>query len=147
MRRLGLVLLALLIAATSLSATGTVTVTTSADIGINVVRVTAAWTSHTDGTVTGNAFAMPGRLMQIEFVPNTSTTQPTDLYDVVIGTAESLNILNDSGTNRGANLSNATPLLLVFSPPLLIDSNKTLDIQITNAGSGKTGTIRFWVQR
>jgi ABC-type glycerol-3-phosphate transport system substrate-binding protein len=147
MKRLMILTALALACATSLSATGTVTVTRTTDTGVAEQRVTVAWTSHSDGTVTGNAFAAPGRLYQVEIVPGTSGTQPTDLYDLTITTAAGLDILTTGGVSQGANLSNTTPLMLVFDPPLIIDSSLTLDVRVSNAGNAKAGSVIFWMSR
>lgn len=146
MRRLIWTVAVLLLASLPLTATGTVTVTSTLDLG-NVARYTLAWTSTAGGAVSGNALTLAGRLVQIKFVPNTSTTQPTDLYDVTLVDSDGLDVLTIDGVSYGANLSNATPKLVSFTAPIVLASGSTLDLTIANAGNAKTGTVILWVQR
>jgi hypothetical protein len=134
-------------AVVSLSATGTVTGTTSRDNGVPDEKITVTWVSHTDGTVSGNAFAIPGRINQIRITPAAGGSAPTTLYDMTILDATGIDVLSIDGSDLGANLSATASKLVIFNPPLLVDSANTLDVTIENAGSGKGGTVTFWVQR
>lgn len=142
MRRIVLVLAvaALLVWQSPIFAVGTVTVTT-ADIGGGITRYTVAWTSTAGGAVSANTFAVKkGHLIHVKFVPGSGGTQPTDLYDVTLVDADSLDVLNGGA----ANLSNATPKILQADPLLLLNT-ATLDVVVANAGASKTGTVTIYV--
>lgn len=142
LKRLFLVIAALVMLSTHVGAAGTVTVT-SVDVGQGVTLYTVAWTSTAGGAVSANAFAVKaGSILQVKFMPNTAGTQPTDLYDATLVDEQSIDILN----GQAANLSNATGLYLQFSPPLRHDGDNDLDLVIANAGNAKTGTVYVWVQ-
>lgn len=147
--RLLILLLAVALASVSLSATGTVTVTSTTDIGLGkpVIRHTVAWTSHTDGTVTSNAFAVVGWLTQVRITPGSGGTQPTDNYDMVIATAQGVDVLVVNGGTAGTNLSQTTSKIVMINPPILLEAGATLDVQISAAGSAKTGTVVLYLQQ
>lgn len=146
MRTRLLVLFVVLCATLPLTAAGTVVVTSRSDLG-NAARYELAWTSTAGGAVSGNALTVAGRLMQVKFVPNTGATQPTDLYDVTLVDQDSADMLTVDGVAYGANLSNATPKVLLFNPPVVLETGGTLDLVVANAGNAKTGTVILWVQR
>jgi hypothetical protein len=145
-----MILALLLVFSTVLSAVGTVTVTESihrTDSG-SYAKYVMAWTSHTDGTVTGNATTVtPGKLVRIEFAPSTGGTQPTNLYGVSLVIPSGLDLLTSEGVAYGANLSNAAGYARSFDPPVVIDGTATLDLRVSGAGSGKTGTVTIWIER
>ena len=128
-------------------AVGTVTITT-ADVGGGVTRYTVAWVSNGSGAVSANAFNVArGEILQVKFAPDGGGTQPTDLYDVTLVDAASVDYL--AGT--GANLSNATATITApkvnssFRP--FVDGTATLDLVVANAGSAKGGTVILWIGR
>ena len=123
-----------------LTAVGTATVT-----NFNAVY-TIAWTSSAGGVVSANSFSIRrGTITQVKFVPGSGGAQPSDLYDVTLVDADGLDLLG----GLGANLSNAAPVgvtdlhISVVSPTA---TNLTLDLQVANAGSTKSGTVYLWVQ-
>lgn len=122
-------------------AVGTLTPTTTA-IGSNHVKISLAWTSTAGGAVSGNGVTVPrGRLVQVEFVPGSGGTQPSDLYDVTLVDTRSLDYLGGGG----ANLSNATSTIQSWDPPVLLDGTSQLDLVVANAGASKTGTVTLWI--
>jgi len=158
MKRILSALLVVLVLSFTVSATGTVTVTTVETIPGTIIY-SLAWTSHTDGTVTGNVsstwgsttypgrlhYPIEGRLAQVKFIPNTGGTQPTNLYDVTIVDSDGASLLVIDSVDYGANLSNAAPQVNVLHPPVHLDGTKTLDVRVAAAGSGKTGIVQLWV--
>jgi len=148
LRRLLLALTAcLLLAGSSPRAAGTVTVT-SAGVGGGVTRYTIAWVSTAGGAVSSNAFSVNrGEILQVKFVPDGGGTQPSDLYDLTLVDAASVDYL--AGT--GANLSNAAATITVpkvnssFRP--FVDGTATLDLVVANAGAAKGGTVILWIGR
>lgn len=128
-------------------AAGTVTVTT-ADVGGGITRYTIAWVSTAGGAVSGNAFSVNrGEILQVKFVPDSGGTQPTDLYDVTLVDAASVDYL----AGVGANLSNSTSTITApkvnssFRP--FVDGTATLDLVVAAAGSAKGGTVVLWIGR
>lgn len=148
MRRWAFVALLVAWAAVAVSASGTVTVVTATDTGVEgYSTVTASWVSAADGTVTANAFAIHGRLHQIQFTPDAAATQPTNAYDVTIVGADGLDLLSVDGLSLGADLSNAAPKLLQFNPPVVLPLGTQLDVRVANAGNAKGGSVTFVVSR
>lgn len=131
-----------------MAAVGTVVVTTS-DVGLDgegrrtgVTKYSIAWTCDASGNVSGNGFAVKvGSLQQFKFIPGAAGAQPTDQYDATFVDTDALDVLS----GNGANLSNATPKLVVFSPPIYTDGS-TYDLTIANAGNAKSGTAVLWVK-
>jgi hypothetical protein len=120
-------------------AVGTVTVTvTRPESG--VVKYSVAWTSTSGGAVSGNAFAVSGQLFQVEVIPGSGGSQPTDLYDATMVNPRSVDFLIASGSN----LSNSTGKVVQITPALYLDT--TLDLVIAAAGDTKSGTFVLWVR-
>lgn len=142
MRTRSLLLVALLLAlSTAAAAVGTATVTVTG-LGGAVTKYAVAWTSTAGGAVDTNAFnVVRGHLVQVKFTPGTGGTQPTDLYDVTLVDADSVDVLNGGGMN----LSNATSKYVLADPRVYLDGTSTLDVVIANAGASKTGTVVIWV--
>jgi hypothetical protein len=124
-----------------LHATGTATLTTS-DQGGGVTKYAIAWVSTAGGAVSANTFSVKGRVLQVKVLPDSGGTQPTDLYDLTIVDADSVDVINGAG----ANLSNATGKYIQLDPPLILDGT-TLDVVIANAGNAKGGTVEIFVGR
>jgi hypothetical protein len=121
-------------------------VLTTADKGRGVTEYQFAWTSTAGGAVSGNTQNVKaGTIVGAKFKPGTSGSQPTDLYDVTLVDADSVDVL----VGTGANLSNATTTRAV---PHLSTYGKvyfeggTLDLVVANAGSAKSGTVYLWVK-
>lgn len=144
-RRAALFLAAVLLAVSApLGAAGTVTVTTTA-IG-PVTEYKIVWVSTAGGAVSGNAFGVTdGLILAVKFVPDGGGTQPTDLYDVTLVDAHSVDILNA----QAADLRNTVGKYFQFTTPFYFSGNRgaqTLDLVIANAGASKGGTVFIWVR-
>lgn len=140
------IVLVLLLCSVMLHAVGTATLTT-ADVGGGYTKVSIAWTSTAGGAVSGNAFTpRRGHLIQVEFVPGAGGVQPTDLYDITLVEANSVDVLGLGGlTAAGGNLSNATATIKNWTTPPFVDGVMTLDLVVANAGSAKSGTVILWI--
>lgn len=139
---LGLVLVVLLQA--SPQAVGTVTITITVASDIKTTRYSLAWVSDGSGNVNTNPFTPPqGQLTQIKFIPDGGGTQPSALYDVVLNDANNIDYLGGAG----ANLSNTVSTQVRVAAPLLYDGVSTLDLNVTNAGISKGGTVQLWFQK
>jgi hypothetical protein len=122
---------------------GTATVTTSSRSPLYVYRYRVRWTSSAGGAVSANPFTLThGKLLQIKFVPDGGGTQPTDLYDVTLVDEDNLDYLGGAG----ADLSNATPKLIMWDPPVMNHTSQQYDVVVANAGATKSGYIYIWVQ-
>lgn len=131
----------LVVASVGATASGTITVTTSPEPP-NVRAYRMAWTSAADGTVSAVPVVVQGgKLLSVTIVPNTSTTQPTDLYDLTLLTEDGIDLLS----SRGTDLSNASGSILVFDPPLHVPPS-LLYPTVTHAGNAKTGTLVLRVE-
>lgn len=123
---------------------GSLSVTT-ADRGRGVTEYLLDWTSDASGNVSAIAQAVrAGVIVGCKFVPDSGGTQPTDLYDLVLNDADSVDLL----TGRGANLSQSTstravPLLNSTAPVWFEGGNLTL--VVSNAGNAKGGLVYVWV--
>ncbi len=115
------------------------------------LKLTLAWTSHTDGTVSGISTddgtfmgqtitkILEGKeLVYGECTPGATT--PTNLYDVEILDANSVDVFGTGFTDCS---STATKVGYPHSGTVYASHIVTgaLTPSITNAGSGKTGTI------
>lgn len=125
---------------------GSITVTTS-EVSKNVTKYSVAWLSDASGAVSGNTFAVhAGELLQVRYVPDGGGTQPSDLYDMTMTDANSIDVL----TGTGANLSNATstvavPAVSTYFKRILEAGNLTP--VLANAGNAKGGTVTLLVRR
>ncbi len=110
---------------------------------VRVETLTIAWTSDTNGTVSGHPFAIgAGALWQVEFIPNLGATQPSNSYNVFA--YDSFGV--DLAIGKGATLTNAAGVL-ASGAPLAYVPGGTIDIQITAAGNAKTGTVVLTIGR
>lgn len=123
-----------------------------ATMGPSVRIYTLAWTSHTDGTVDLDTdIKIVGEVLRVSFSPGAGGVQPTDLHDIVIKDSAGVDIL----AGQGANLSNATASHVCPGVPHKDGTTTTtrpvavsevLNVEVSNAGSGKSGTIRLYVR-
>ena len=122
---------------------GTATLTTTQD-DRQVKKYSVAWTSTAGGAVSGNAITLvqPGFLIRVTVMPNLAGSQPTDLYDLTLLDAESIDVLE----SRCNNLSNAAGTIWTFDPLKYMPLGSTLDVVIANAGNAKTGRVDIYVQ-
>lgn len=129
------------LAVVPLAAVGARTVTEDR-ITPTITRYTIAWTSSAGGAVSANPFSIGTgrRLLSVRFVPGSGGTQPSDQYDVTLVT-NSVDVL----AGGGANLSNSTPTIQQWDPPLFHDG-ASLDLVVANAGNAKTGTVVLYVE-
>lgn len=136
----GLVLaVVMVVMALPVFAVGSVTTVAAGD---NPTKYTLSWTSDASGNVTSNTSAIRvGNVFKIEIVPNGGGTQPTNLYDVTLLDANSVDLL--SGV--GADQSNAASKVFVFDPQMWHDDT-ALTLTVANAGNAKGGTVYLWVR-
>lgn len=144
--RLAIVLLSLVaVLSQPLVAAGTVTATSTTVAG--VTQYTLAWVSDASGNVNGTTMAIrAGVIAAVKFVPDGGGTQPTDLYDVTFQDANDIDLL----MGGGANLSNAAATrkkpALNTSDEVWFEGCSACELNITNAGNAKGGTVILWVR-
>jgi hypothetical protein len=125
---------------------GTATVTTS-EVGGSVTQYSIAWVSDASGNVNGNTIPVKrGVIVGVKFVPDAGGTQPSDLYDVTFQDANDIDLL----MGGGANLSNAAATrkkpALNTSDEVFFEGSASCELNITNAGNAKGGTMVLWVR-
>lgn len=127
---------------------GSITVTSS-DIGGGYTKYSIAWVSDASGNVTANTLAVKrGRLHQVKFIPDAAGTQPSDLYDVTLLDADSVDLLLGLGADRSNAASSIVPRLDGqggTSGPLCWYEGGTLTPTVANAGNAKGGTLVLYV--
>ena len=110
----------------------------------HLMIVTLAWTSGTNGTVSGHWFAEGnGALWQVEFIPNLGATQPTNSYNAYLMDQNGA----DYAIGKGASLTDTAGVIAAQNGPLSILPDSLLDLQINGAGSGKTGLVILTIGR
>lgn len=112
---------------------GTVTTTEGKLKQFPVKEIKFEWTSSAGGAADATTTdGYNGVIVEVQIVPGGTT--PTDLYDVVITDANSIDVLYGTG----ANCSNANTVIL---KPNCYIVNSKLTLAVTNAGASKTGTV------
>lgn len=112
------------------------------------------WVSDAAGTVGGTTFtAKMGTIIAVEFIPGTSITQPTDLYDVDCLDADNISVFdNGAGATIGANLSNVVashhvPMVGLSGVTIYRRWHRggTLQPTVVNAGNTTSGVIKIYM--
>lgn len=119
-----------------------VTVTEQRD-GAGIARVAFAWTSHTDGVVTGVATdgEYTGKVVALITDPAAGGSAPTDDYDITITDADGYDVLAGAGANRDTANTET-----VLSASLGVVFKSTLTFAAANAGSSKSGVAIVLIQ-
>ena len=122
-------------------AAGTVTITEER-LG-NIRKITFAWTAGTageSGTASGSTtYPYTGNVLKVVTVPGTAGTQPSDDYDITITDEDAVDVANGQLLNRDDTLTE----WVVSSLGAVVGDRLT--INVTNAGSGKTGVCVAYV--
>lgn len=120
------------------------TVTTTETTYTNIKRVKFTWVSSAGGSADGATTAsFTGEILRVIQVPDGSTTQPTDLYDITVVDADGLDVL----FGNGANISNAANSQVHWrTASLAAIVNTTLTIHVTNAGNAKGGSTIIYLR-
>ena len=114
-----------------------------------VKKVVLDWLSDASGDCTGNTVALSGQILRVVFVPDSGGTAPTNLYDVVLNDADSLDVL----AGLGANLSNTTSTQVVpvvtngtagNMAPMAVDG--ILSLAVSNGGNAKGGQVILYMR-
>lgn len=112
-----------------------------------VQSLSLAWTSDAAGAVSGiNSPQVSGEIVRVVFTPGAGGVQPTNLYDIVLLDSDGFDVL----ATLGANLSNTVASQVT---PLTGDGTTTnqriavdgvLELQVSNAGDSKQGTVTVY---
>lgn len=112
------------------------------------------WISDASGAVNGSVFnAKMGTIIAVEFIPGTSITQPTDLYDCDCLDADSISVFdNGAGATIGANLSNVVALHgvpMIGTPGVTMyrrwHRGGPLQLTVANAGNTTSGVVKIYM--
>lgn len=130
-------------------ATGTVVITENKSFNnperpVKFVRFD--WTSASNVASDVTTSKISGDICKVQFIPGTSSNQPTDLYDVTVTDENGFDVLS----GQGANLSNSANSEVIPGVPLkdgtttsvgLRSIDDKLTLNVTNAGNAKTGSV------
>ncbi len=134
-------------------AVGTVTVTPQAQLDKArrpCSKYTIAWVADASGNVSGTLTGViSGEVLRVVFDPGTPA--PTANYDIVLNDESGLDILAAQGANLSATATThvcpGVPLkdgVTTSVRPVVIDG--TLELQVSNAGSGGAGQVIVYVR-
>lgn len=121
------------------------------DLEVAGKRISQPWTSDASGNFSENII-LRGWLVEIEFIPGTSGSQPSDLYDMTLLNAAGRDVLaTPSGTKTsiGKDLSNAAAVSYpepMTGIPIIKYLNGSYAATIANAGNAKSGTIVYTIK-
>lgn len=105
-------------------------------------KVVIAWVADASGNVNGNLTGVvSGMLRRATFAPGTPA--PTTLYDAVLLDDTGYDVLAGAGAN--ITVSGSTPINITPAVPVAILS--TLELQISNAGNIKQGTLTLLLSK
>jgi len=115
-------------------------------------RHICTWVSDdTTGAVSGTVSAVNGILWKVTFKPDSGGTQPSNLYDVTLNDAYSVDTLAGQGANLANNANTSVvpgvPMkdgTTTSTHPCAIDGDLTL--AVTNAGNSKGGVVVLYVR-
>jgi hypothetical protein len=108
----------------------------------HIKKVKFAWVSGSDGKASGTTTGIySGEIIRLVTIPGATTLAPTDNYDVVVTDGDGADVLMGAGADRDTA---ATEQVLASS--LGCVANDTLSLAITNAGSGKGGTVILYIK-
>lgn len=123
------------------------------DITRPVRKYTLAWTSDASGNVSGIPMTnlVSGSIERVVFVPNQSSSQPTNLYDVTLLDANSIDVLAGQGANLANNANTHVKPGVPFkdgtttsTAPVVVDEYLTLNV--SGAGNAKQGSVILYVK-
>jgi hypothetical protein len=125
---------------------GTAAVTTS-ELGGSVTQYSIAWVSDASGNVNTNTIAIKrGVIIGVKFVPDAGGTQPSDAYDLLFQDANDVDLLMGGGANLSNSLSTRKKPALNTSDEVFFEGSASCELNITNAGNAKGGTVILWVR-
>lgn len=140
MRTIRTLIVGALLSACAVLAYGAGTVVTTEYTTTSVRRVKFAWTSSAGGAADATTTAyFTGAILGVTTVPGTGGTVPTANYDVAINDDDAVDVLNGTGANKSATLTEHVSASLGVDLGTVVSSKLTL--AVTNAGASKTGVV------
>lgn len=101
------------------------------------------WVSNSSGAVNGNKFYLaPCILLSAKFIPGAGALAPSANYDAKLLDPDGNDVLG----GQGADLTATEPDQLQWDPPIPCIGGQ-MELQITNAGDSKSGTIEVVYRR
>lgn len=117
------------------------TVTTTEERFGSIKRIKFDWLSDASGDATATTtYTYSGEVLRAIFVPDGSTTAPSDLYDVTITDADSIDILY----GQGADMDGTNTVVLVEN--LAPVANDVLSLTVANGGNAKGGIVYLYIR-
>ena len=118
------------------------TITASEETFGLIKKIVYDWLSDASGdaSATSTSAAFSGQILRVECVPDSSTTQPSDQYDITLTTADSIDVLY----GQGANLSNSSTVAIVSN--LGVIANDVLSLTVANGGNAKGGLVYVYIR-
>lgn len=108
----------------------------------SVKKITWSWTCDASGNadlVTTKTY--DGVIQRLVTVPAAGGSAPTDNYDIVINDGDGFDVLLGAGQNRDTATTEQ-----VASSSLGVVAGDTLNLQVTNAGNAKGGTVHLYIR-
>jgi hypothetical protein len=116
-------------------------VTTTEVRHITPRKITFDWLSSDAGAAGATTtYSYSGKVEQVDLIPDTSTTAPSDQYDVVVNDADGRDILK----GYGANCSGTNTISLTRGLGNVSESKLTL--AVTNGGDAKGGIVVLYIR-
>jgi hypothetical protein len=148
MKKLGVILLALLLLPQLALAAGSCVASYDRDSRTGITTIVWEWTADASGDVSGldGTFCTTGTISGVWFIPDATDT-PTDAYDVVIKTvaATDFDILYGGGANKSDTASTAgnmfTPVDSTNSKLVTLPKDTCIYPVVSNAGNATKGKI------
>lgn len=113
----------------------------------NPVKViTLDWISDdAAGTATKALGTITGKLIALVTKPSGGGTAPTNLYDITITDAYSIDVLQGVGADRSSTLTQQVPIVFsgTSAHPIVRD---VLTLNIAAAGNAKQGTVKIYYE-
>ena len=105
-----------------------------------VTEIIFSWLSHTTGAAdaTATTYSYSGEIIKVVCIPGATT--PSDLYDVTLSDADSIDLLAGQGTDCPSGSS------LVITGGILPVVESTISLTIANGGSEKIGTVHVYIR-
>jgi hypothetical protein len=104
-----------------------------------VKRLSWDWLSGASGEAYSQATAtrINGIIDRVEFVPDGGDTAPTTLYDVVLNSANGIDVLEGAGADLSATVASS-------NSDLSIGVNDILTLVVSNAGNANGGIVTVY---
>ena len=105
-----------------------------------VSEIVFSWLADSsgDGTATATTFYYSGELVKVVCIPGGTT--PSDLYDITLTDADSIDLLAGQGTDCPNGNS------LVITGGFIPVTESTISLTVANAGNVKNGSVQIYIR-